>query len=44
LDLGDSIRLEHLDLPEGVTPAADDNHAVATLIAPKAGQLEAAAE
>ena len=40
LDLGDSIRLEHLDLPEGVKPAAEDNHALATLIAPKAGQEE----
>ena len=42
LDLGESIRLEDLDLPEGVKPAAEDNHAVATLIAPKAGQLESA--
>ena len=42
LDLGDSIRLEDLDLPEGVKPAAEDNHAVAILIAPKAGQLESA--
>jgi large subunit ribosomal protein L25 len=41
LDLSDSICLENLDLPEGVTPTADDNHAVAMVVAPKAGRVKA---
>ena len=40
LDAGESIRLENLDLPEGVKPAAEDNHAVCMVAAPKRGQLE----
>jgi len=44
LDLGESVCLENLDLPEGVTPTADDNHALAMVVAPKAGQVEAEEE
>lgn len=38
LDLGESICLENLELPENVRPAADDNHALAMVQAPKAGR------
>jgi hypothetical protein len=44
LDLSESICLENLDLPEGVTPTADDNHAVAMVVAPKAGRVKAEEE
>jgi large subunit ribosomal protein L25 len=40
LDLGESVYLENLDLPEGITPTAEDNHAVAMVVAPKAGRVE----
>ena len=40
MDLSETINLEDLDLPEGVKPIADDNHAVA-MVAPKAGRVKA---
>ena len=41
MDLSETINLEDLDLPEGVKPTADDNHAVAMVVAPKAGRVKA---
>ena len=41
MDLSETINLENLDLPEGVKPTAEDNHAVAMVVAPKAGRVKA---
>ena len=39
LDIGASIRVSELPLPEGAKPAGEDDYAIATVIAPKRGQM-----
>ena len=39
LDIGESIQVSQMPLPEGAKPAGEEDYAIATVIAPKRGQM-----